>query len=552
MSLKHVNAVVVGAGAAGGVVAKELAQGGLSVVLLERGPWPSTFNCRKDDLRNQRTTVLGHPFGPDDERNPRVTVDAAGKATVVRPTDGGYQNNAACVGSGTVSYGAMGWRFMEQDFKMRSTYGAVPGSTLEDWPIGSQDLEPYYDKAEWEIGVSGDVSPDPFKAPRKRGLPMPPLPANRECEILRGAARRLGWHPFDVPMLRNSVPYNGRQACMRCRWCVGHACEVNAKNGTHNTVIPTALATGNCEIRVNCHAGEILTDSSGRARGVAYYDESDRLQRQTADMVIVSGAAVESARLMLLSKSKMHPQGLGNRYDWVGRNLQGHSYPRIAGLFEQEIYDDLGPCAGIALCDFSHNNKGLAGGAMMTNEFLRSPYQFVGKTPPWVPRWGPEHKRFMRDAYRHHISVGGPVEEMPMWDSRVQLDPRVKDYWGLPVARVSGNKHPHVVEVAKFIVSKCEIWLKEAGATRTWASVPGTAGASGGQHQAGTCRMGNDPKTSVVNRYCQVHDVDNLFVIDGSVNPTNGCFNPAMTIMAVAYYAADHIVRNWKGTRSRS
>ena len=191
MSLKHVNAVVVGAGAAGGVVAKELAQGGLSVVLLERGPWPSTFECRKDDLRNQRTTVLGHPFGPDDERNPRVTVDAAGKASVVRPTEGGYQNNAACVGSGTVSYGAMGWRFMEQDFKMRSTYGAVPGSTLEDWPIGSQDLEPYYEKAEWEIGVSGDVSPDPFKAPRKRGLPMPPLPANRECEILRGAAKRL-------------------------------------------------------------------------------------------------------------------------------------------------------------------------------------------------------------------------------------------------------------------------------------------------------------------------------------------------------------------------
>jgi choline dehydrogenase-like flavoprotein len=224
----------------------------------------------------------------------------------------------------------------------------------------------------------------------------------------------------------------------------------------------------------------------------------------------------------------------------------------VAGLFEREIYDDLGPCAGIALCDFAHGNKGLAGGAMMTNEFLRSPYQFVGKTPPWVPRWGPEHKRFMRDAYRHHISVGGPVEEMPMWDSRVQLDPQVKDYWGIPVARISGNKHPHVVEVAKFIVSKCEIWLKEAGATRTWASVPGTAGASGGQHQAGTCRMGNDPKTSVVNRYCQVHDVDNLFVIDGSVHPTNGCFNPALTIMAVAYYAADRIVKNWKGTRSRS
>jgi choline dehydrogenase-like flavoprotein len=552
VSLKHVNAVVVGAGAAGGVVAKQLAQGGLSVVLLERGRWAGPWDDRKDDLRNQRTSVLGHPFGPDDDRNPRVAVDANGKAKVLRPSEPGYQNNAACVGSGTLSYGAMAWRYMEQDFHMRSTYGAVPGSTLDDWPITYQDLEPHYERAEWEVGVSGDVGPDPFKGPRKRGLPMPPLSGNRECEILRGAAKRLGWHPFDVPMFRNSVPYQGRQACMRCRWCVGHACEVNAKNGTHNTVIPAAMATGNCEVRTRCQVKEILTDERGRARGVAYFDERDRLREQAADIVIVSGAAIESARLLLLSKSRMHPNGIGNRYDWVGRNLQGHSYPRAAGLFKEEIYDDLGPGAGIALCDFAHGNPGVTGGAMLTNEFIRSPYQFVDKIPPGVPRWGAEHKRFMRGAYRFHISVGGPVQEMPMWDSRVQFDPGVKDYWGLPVARISGQKHQKVVETARYVASKCQIWLEEAGAVRTWSSIPSRMGASGGQHQAGTCRMGNDPKTSVVNRYCQVHDLDNVFVIDGSVHPNNGAFNPALTIMAVAYYASDHILKDWKGTRFRS
>jgi choline dehydrogenase-like flavoprotein len=524
MSLKHVNAVVIGAGAAGGVVAKQLACGGLSVVLLERGRWTTNYDCRKDDLRNQRTSVLGHPFGPDDERNPRVLVDSNGAERIVLPSETGYQNNAACVGSGTVSYGAMGWRYMQQDFRMRSTYGAVAGSTLADWPIQYADLEPWYDMAEWEIGVSGDVSNDPFKGPRQRGLPMPPLPGTRECEILRAAAKRLGWYPFDVPMLRNSVPCNGRLACMRCRWCVGHSCEVNAKNGTQNTVIPTALATGNCEIRLRCHAREILTDSRGRVTGVAYHDDRDRLQKQTADIVIVSCAAIESARLLLLSRSPLYPHGLGNRYDWLGRNLQGHSYPRVAGLFREEIYDDLGPGAGVALCDFSHHNPGLVGGAMMTNEFIRSPYQFVEKTPPWAPRWGAEHKRFMREAFRFHISVGGPVQEMPLWDSRVQLDPRVKDYWGIPVARISGQKHPHTIEVAKFIAGKCEVWLKEAGATRVWSSIPNRA-VSGGQHQAGTCRMGDNPKTSVVNRFCQMHDVDNLFVIDGSVHPNNGCFN---------------------------
>ena len=182
-----------------------------------------------------------------------------GSERIVQPSAGGYNNNAACVGGGTFSYGAMAWRFMEKDFRMRSTYGEVKGSTLEDWPISYDDLEPYYEKAEWEIGVSGDVSTDPFHAPRKRGLPMPPLPPTREHEILWAAAKRKGLHPFDIPMLRNSVPYNGRPACMRCRWCVGFACEVDAKCGTHNTVIPKALATKNCELRTGCHGERDLT-----------------------------------------------------------------------------------------------------------------------------------------------------------------------------------------------------------------------------------------------------------------------------------------------------
>ncbi len=550
MSLKHVNAVVVGAGAGGGIVAKELAAAGLSVALLERGKWYTSADGRKDDLRNQRTSVLGSSFGPDEERNPRVAVEPDGRERVVLPSESSYQNNAACVGGGTASYGAMAWRFTPRDFRMRSTYGAVQGSTLDDWPVSYDDLEPFYEKAEWELGVSGDQSGDPFKGPRRKPLPMPPLTQNREGELLFAAARRLGWHPFDVPMLRNSVPYNGRQACMRCRWCVGFACEVDAKNGTQNTVIPTALATGNCELRTGSMAKEILTDSRGRARGVAYFDGRDRLQEQTADLVIVSSAAVESARLLLNSRNRFFPRGLGNRYDWVGRNLQGHTYTRVAGLFDTQLYDDLGPGAGVGLCDFNHGNRGLTGGGLLCNEFIRSPYQFVEKTPPGVPRWGPEHKAWMRRAYLYHTSVGGPTQEMPVFDCRVELDPKVRDYWGLPVARLSGQKHPHTVEIVRFLADRAELWLKEAGALKTWKSIPGRS-LSGGQHQAGTCRMGSDPKTSVVNRHCQLHDIDNLFVVDGSVNVTNGGFNPVLTIMAVAYWASDYIVKGWKGSKFR-
>jgi hypothetical protein len=232
---------------------------------------------------------------------------------------------------------------------------------------------------------------------------MPPLPVNREYGILKPAAQRLGLHPFDLPMLRNSVPYNGRPPCMQCRWCVGFACEVNAKCGTQNTAIPTALATGNCELRTGCMAREAMTNTRGVVTGVAYYDADDRLREQTADIVIVSSAAVESARLLLNSKSKMYPAGLGNRYGWVGRNLQGHAYSGAWGLFDFDTYDDIGPGASIAVCDYNHGNDGLIGGAMLANEFIRLPYQFVSATPPGAqglhaPVLPPQHRDPGSDA----------------------------------------------------------------------------------------------------------------------------------------------------------
>jgi len=553
--MKHVNAIVIGAGAGGGIVAKQLATAGLSVVLLERGPWYTAADCRKDDLRNQRTTVLGNAFGPEDEGNPRVLYDASGQVRTVLPSEGGYQNNAACVGGGTLSYGAMAWRYMPQDFRMRSTYGAPQGSSLEDWPISYDDLESFYDQAEYEIGISGDYSPTPFHSPRKRPLPMPPIPPNppnREFEILEPAARRLGLHPFPIPMARNSVPYNGRGPCMRCRWCVGFACEVDAKNGSQNTVIPAALASGNCELRTGCMAKEVQIDEHGRATGVAYFDEHKHLQTQTADIVIVSACAIESARLLLNSKSKLFPNGLGNRFDQVGRNLQGHHYTGAIGFFEHETYDDAGPGASIAVMDYNHGTPGLRGGGAICNEFIRLPIQMVDRMPPGTARWGLKHKQAMRQYFKRNIAVMGPTQQIPSADARITLDPTVKDKWGLPVARISGNVHPHTFDIGEVQSHRAEAWLKEAGAIATSRFAGRPTMVSSGQHQAGTCRMGNDPHSSVVNRHCQLHDVDNVFVIDSSVHVTNGGFNPALTIMAVAYYASESLVSNWKGTRFRS
>jgi choline dehydrogenase-like flavoprotein len=353
-------------------------------------------------------------------------------------------------------------------------------------------------------------------------------------------------------MARNSVPYNGRGPCMRCRWCVGFACEVDAKNGSQNTVIPIALGTGNCELRTECMVKEILTDDRGRARGVAYFDGKGHLQEQLCDFVVVSGCATESARLMLNSKSRLFPGGLGNRYDQVGRNLQGHHYTGAVGFFDFETYDEIGPGATIAVSDYNHGTPGLWGGGMLANEFIRLPIHMVDRLPENTPRWGLGHKQAMRHWHKRCIQIFGPTQQIPTADARVTVDPTVKDKWGLPVARISGNVHPHTFEIGEIQARRAETWLKEAGAIHTSLMAGKPEMVSAGQHQAGTCRMGNDPRNSVVNRDCKIHDVDNVFVIDSSVHVTNGGFNPALTIMAVAYFASDALKKNWKGTGFRS
>jgi choline dehydrogenase-like flavoprotein len=551
MAQKHVNAIVVGAGAGGGVVAKELAGHGLSVVLFERGGWPDYDRHINDELISQRTQVLGSAFGPDHRKHPRVRVYPDGSRQVVTPIRGDYGHNAACVGSGTVSYGAMAWRFMPEDFRMRSTYGHVEGSTLEDWPIAYEELEPFYEKAEWEIGVSGDDSQNPFAPPRNLPQHMPPFENNREGKVLAAACRRLGLHPFPIPMLRNSVPYNGRPACIRNRTCVGFACPVDGKNGTHNTVIPAAIATGNCEVRVHCQVAGIISEPSGRIKGVSYFDGNGEGHEQTADLLVLAASATETARLLLNSATDRFPGGLGNNNDWVGRNLQGHAYTGAMGIFSDEITDYAGPGATFGFCDYNHHNEGIVGGGLLCNEFNALPYLFTGVRPPGAPAWGKEHKAFQMKNIKRVAALHGPVQEMPNFNARVTIDPTVKDYWGIPVLALSGERHPIDHEHCRWLSRKAEEVLKEAGAVETWLNVGGR-GLSGGQHQSGTARMGNDPKTSVTSRYGQVHGIDNLFVADGSLFVTAGGFNPVLTILALGYWVSDYIKRTWDGTGFRS
>jgi choline dehydrogenase-like flavoprotein len=544
--MNEYDAIIIGTGAAGGIVACVLAEAGKHVLLLERGAALSFADVGRDDLRNQRLAVYGHNAGPDVIGNPRVFVDPQGRSRIVKPYELDYHNNAACVGGGTRVYGAQAWRFHPDDFRMASKYGVPEGSSLADWPISYATLEPFYERAEWELGVAGDGNIIQSQIPRQRNYPLPPVPPSPQTVALQNSARALGWVTTPVPLLINTEVYRGRSSCIGCKYCVGFACPTDAKTGTQNTVIPRALATGNCELKTAAVAEAIETDDRGNVTGISYFvTSSGTPQHETARarMVIVSAGAIESARLLLNSRSSLHPAGLGNEHDQVGRNLQGHLYPRAYGLSATKVFNGIGPGVTIATIQFNHDNPGIIGGGMLADDFIKPPIDFwYDSLPPDLPRWGIVNKRFMRHNYTRVLHVRGPVQDIPNPEGRVSVDDNVRDKWGIPVARLSGTTHPATVEAAEFMRERGEQWLRASGCEKVWSTQPGLI-LSGRQHQAGTCRMGNDPATSVTDEWGRIHGHNNLFVIDGSLHVTNGGFNPVLTIMALAFRSAEYIAQ---------
>lgn len=511
------DAIVIGAGAGGGTVSGLLAESGKRVLLLERGGNPSYAEVGHDPLRNQRLSVYGHNAGPDGD-HPR---DVNGR--VVLPWEGGYHANAALVGGGTRVWGAQAWRFHPLDFEMATTYGVPEGSSLADWPLTRGELDPWYARAELEIGVCGERHP------------MPPQKMTKRGKKVMGALENLGWARTRVPLAINSVPHLGRAACVRCSWCVGFACPSDAKNGSHNTLIPRGLLSGKLDLVTGAMTAKILHDGA-HATGVTYF-VGDEERAASAEVIVVAGGAIESARLLMLS-------GIGG--DHVGRHLQGHVYTGAIGLYDENLHDGLGPGVTTAAIQWSHGNDGVIGGGMLADEFVPLPlYSWKRLAPPDVPRVGLAAKRWMRENYGRLVQLHGPVQDIPSPDGRVTLSDTIKDRWGLPVARLSGTVHPETVRTARFLHSKAVLWHEAAGAQRIWGGPPTTAYLSGGQHQAGTCRMSEDPASGVVDPNGRVHGFDNLYVGDGSVHVTNGGFNPALTIFALAFRLGERLKANW-------
>ena len=553
------DAIVIGSGAGGGVAACGLSEQGRRVLVVEVGPWPSIGELATDHIRNPRSDWGVAPLsGPPNAGNPRVLDDGRTHLTL-RPSDYPWGNNAMTAGGGTRVYGAQAWRFAPLDFRMASTYGVPDASALADWPITYDDLEPYYSRAERELGVSGDVG-GTWSGPRSEPFPMPPVPSGAQRTRLAAAAESLGMSTVHVPLLINSTPYLGRHACTQCSMCVGFACPVDAKNGSQNTMLTRAFATGRCEILLETRAVRIRTDASGRVVGVTLRGTApgDTWEREVdAAEVVVAAGAVESARLLLASTSDHEPHGLGNNADQVGRHLQAHVYGGATALFDDVVEDFFGPGPSIATTDFRHGNDGLVGGGMIANEFVALPanvYAYLNSAG-LLPASGIESKRGMRDLARRMIRLMGPIQEVTMSSSRVRLDPRTVDATGMPVALLSGGKHHEDFLNRRMLADTSGEWLRAAGASRV-SVIDGPeeeflrSGPSTGQHQAGTCRMGDDPATSVVDPSGRIWGHDNLRVTDGSVHVTNGGVNPVLTIFATAMRTIEDMAGGWTSPTS--
>jgi gluconate 2-dehydrogenase alpha chain len=565
MATEKTDVVIIGVGAAGGILAAELGKAGMKVIGLERGPRLTTadFNPH-DELRYFQRQDLR----PNVKLQPitwRPNANARGNPVPVQ----NYGNQA---GGGTVHYGTVSWRFHEDDFRARSQtierYGAsaIPqDSSLVDWPLSYADLEPYYDQAEYDLGVSGKAGNvqgrkidggNVFEAPRRREYPLPALHVDQSGVIFDATARKLGYHPFPTPRAIISEPYKGRPACTYCGFCQAFGCHVGAKSSILVTKLPEADATGNFKLLTGAMCYRVNSDNSGRVTGVSYWAPDGSDNTIEAELVILTPFIYDNTRLLLLSKTDKFPSGLANSSGQVGKHLMAHMMARAFVTFDDRYVNVfMGPSAQKHTIDdfnadnFNHGGTNFIRGSQISIDTVNLQGGPIGATtmnpPPGIPRWGAAYRDFLAKYYARHASMVAQTENLPYADQTIDLDPNVRDQWGLPAPRLTYDwRRPNELARVEFMLKKMEELGHAMGATHVWRAPLGP-GAPGAHHEGGT-RMGSDPKTSVVNRYGQSWDVPNLFVVGSSTFPSMSGFNPTLTIQALAYMSADAIVNRYK------
>jgi len=531
-----VDFVIIGSGAAGGILAKELSTNGFKVVVLEQGPYRKATDFTHDELA---AFVLDEWMGGNEMHQQTARSDKSEEAKVAQRPAAFY---GMMVGGSSVIFSANFWRFRDIDFNERSILGPISGTNFADWPIRYAELEPYYTKVDWEVGVSG--APGPNDSFRSKPFPMPPMPINSSGVLLERAAKELGISSQVEPLAVLSQAHNGRPGCINCGFCSFFGCEVSAKSSSLASMIPLAEASGNCEIRAECAAFRIETNAQGRADEVLYYDPDGNERSQKARAVIVSANGAETPRLLLNSANGAQPDGLANSSGFVGRNLMVNTFAGASALFEQPLNEFKGVQVTRVIHEYYESDpaRGFYGGGGIDARagFASTPMAFAAfRSEPGAPTWGADYKANLAHDYARSMNISCDGTSLALDSNNITIDPTAKDRWGRPSIRFTYKEHDDDFALKKFMQGRALELLDAAGAVKSWSSA--LADQVGGVHLLGTCRMGDDAQTSVIDRFHRTHDVRNLFICDGSSFVTSGRGQPTMTIMALAFRAAEHI-----------
>jgi choline dehydrogenase-like flavoprotein len=566
--------IVVGSGAGGSVAAWALNALGHDVVVFEKGrnllPGLGTRNGPGSLFGNDEIKS-GRAFENQDELlEPRTgrTQDEAAQG-VDRSFVGDINDLPTVVGGGTIHWDAKTPRFWKHDFKPLSYYGPVPDANVADWPLEYGDLAPFYDEVEKQLAVQGDLSKMPKRtlemAPRDKPFPQPPNPPMYAGKLLAAGAASLGYEAYPFPMAVHSQPHDGHPGCNSCGFCSGWGCPINARGGAALSFLHHALLRG-VKLRPRSFVYRVDVSRDGkRALGVSYLDEAGKQQRERADIVIVAASAIETARLLLMSSTAAHPHGLGNRSGQLGRNLMFHFFSLGAGMFDEDVHGWRGPSTTFTIDDFVGPETGAPAKAAGL-PYLKGGICEVGGALTLLPEaqlygaapgsWGVAHKNLMRQSpFRAHVTGMSMVgEDMPQQANVVDLDPKIRDVYGFPVPRITRSPHKFEQVSSAYYGPKLSAICQAApgciGATYLPVGIAADSGVSAGQafageaataHIMGTARMGVDPAHSVTDAFGRVHEIDNLFLGDGSVFASAGGMNPTLTIMALSLRMARHI-----------
>lgn len=563
---------IVGSGAGASPVAFTLAKAGAKVLVLEKGPWLTEKEFYKDEL----AISLRNAYNPklEDERHvieeEYVRDDGSTYWQGTSTTESGWSFwNGTVVGGSSNFMSGYFHRLKPVDFKLKSTFGPIEGSNVEDWPISYDELEPYYAMVDEQVGVSGKVVAHPHQEPRSTDFFQPPVAEHAISTWIDKAATDLGYHPIPVPRAVLSRPAMGRQSCEYSGYCSSYGCSSGAKGSGRAALLNHAVATGNLTIKPESKVFKIASDSQGQISGIHYYDKNGKEHIAKAGIYVVACQAVETSRLLLASKSEKFPNGLANNNGQVGKNLVFSAGGTGSGDF---FFDDMtneqvaqlkqvGPFINRALQDWYQiddkgfegaNNKGKAKGGTIDFLFHQNPIaRAMGsqydENDDLV--WGEQLKQNLKQEFTTYKTLRFEVfnDWLPTDDCYVALDDEVTDKWGDSVAKVRIGYHEHDLKVGEYLSQKAETVLRQLGAKNVSSSVSGYPPTN---LMAGGCRFGHDPKTSVLNKFCETHEVQNLFVTDGSFMPTGGSVPYTYTIYANAFRVAEHIKQRWKKSLS--